>query len=143
SASKPGGKADKRRIVLDGFGTEDTHHIIHTFKWGPDGAMYFNQSVYIHSHVETPHGTQRLNGGGVWRYEPKTQKLSVFLRGFWNPWGHAFDKYGQSFLTDGANGEGIVHGIPGASYPTGGNQAPRVLHGLNPGSPKHCGLEII
>src|SRR3954451_3770072 len=28
SASKGEGKADKRRVVLSGFGTEDTHHII-------------------------------------------------------------------------------------------------------------------
>jgi putative heme-binding domain-containing protein len=143
SASKPGEKADKRRVVLSGFGTEDTHHIIHTFRWGPDGAMYFNQSVYIHSHVETPHGVQRLNGGGIWRYEPKSQKLSVFARGFWNPWGHAFDKYGNSFATDGAGSIGIAHVFPGACFPTGGNQAPRVLPGLNPGSPKYCGLEIV
>jgi putative heme-binding domain-containing protein len=143
SASKPGQKADRRRVVLSGFGTEDTHHLIHTFRWGPDGAMYFNQSVYIHSHIETPHGVARLNGGGIWRYEPKSQKLSVFARGFWNPWGLQFDNSGNAFATDGAYGEGIVHVVPGASYPTGGNQAPRVLHGMNPGSPKHCGLEII
>src|SRR6478752_6794016 len=43
------GKADQRRVVLSGFGTEDTHHIIHTFRWGHDGTFYFNQSVYIHS----------------------------------------------------------------------------------------------
>src|SRR5262245_31078213 len=30
------GKADRVRVVLSGFGTEDTHHIIHTFRWGPD-----------------------------------------------------------------------------------------------------------
>ena len=48
------GKADTRRIVLSGFGTEDTHHIIHTFRWGNDGRLYINQSIYIHSHVETP-----------------------------------------------------------------------------------------
>src|SRR3954451_7012713 len=36
------GKARKRRIVLSGFGTEDTHHIVHTFRWGPDGMLYFN-----------------------------------------------------------------------------------------------------
>src|SRR5688500_6057067 len=29
-------KADERRIMLTGFGTEDTHHIIHTFRWGLD-----------------------------------------------------------------------------------------------------------
>jgi putative membrane-bound dehydrogenase-like protein len=54
--SKGTGKADTRRVVLAGFGTEDTHHIIHTFRWGPDGRLYFLQSIYIHSHVETPNG---------------------------------------------------------------------------------------
>jgi putative heme-binding domain-containing protein len=144
SASKPGGKADRVRVLLSGFGTEDTHHILHTFRWGPDGTIFFHQSIYIHSHVETPYGVQRLNAGGAWRFRPATGELEVFLRGFINPWGHAFDRFGQSFLTDGANGEGITHGIPGAYYPTAqGPHAQRTLHGLNPGSPKYCGLEII
>ncbi|MEO6784677.1 MAG: hypothetical protein ABI318_00985, partial [Chthoniobacteraceae bacterium] len=50
------GKADKKRIVFSGFGTEDTHHIVHTLRWGPDGRLYFSQSVYIHTHMETPWG---------------------------------------------------------------------------------------
>ena len=144
SASKPGQKADTKRILLSGFGTEDTHHIIHTFRWGPDCRLYFNQSIYIHSHVETPHGVRRLNAGGIWRFNPDTWELDVFARGWINSWGHAFDKYGQSFATDGANGEGINHVVPGGYYPTAqGPHAQRVLHGLNPGSPKHCGLEIV
>jgi putative heme-binding domain-containing protein len=144
SASKPGEKADKKRIVLSGFGTEDTHHIVHTFRWGPDCRLYFNQSIYIHSHIETPYGVKHLNAGGIWRFDPERTELDVFCRGFWNTWGHAFDKYGQSFITDGANGEGITHGIPGAYYPAcQGPHAERILHGLNPGSPKHCGLEMI
>ncbi|MFM8219533.1 MAG: PVC-type heme-binding CxxCH protein, partial [Planctomycetaceae bacterium] len=59
------GVADRRQVLLSGFGTEDTHHIIHTFRWGLDGALYFNQSIYIHSHVETPWGVRRLGGGGI------------------------------------------------------------------------------
>src|ERR1043165_9272733 len=59
------GKADLRRVVLDGFGTEDTHHILHTLRWGMDGRMYLNQSVYIHAHIETPYGVKRLNAGGT------------------------------------------------------------------------------
>jgi putative membrane-bound dehydrogenase-like protein len=59
------GVADTRRTVLSGFGTEDTHHLIHTFRWGVDSRLYFNQSIYIHSHVETPQGVRRLNGGGI------------------------------------------------------------------------------
>jgi putative heme-binding domain-containing protein len=142
SASKPGGKADRARVLLSGFGTEDTHHIIHTFRWGPDQTLYFNQSIYIHSHLETPHGVKRLNGGGIWRFRPETTELDVFVRGFVNTWGHHFDKFGQSLITDGAYGEGVNHGIPGAYYVTAVG-ATRILGGMNPGSPKHCGLEVV
>lgn len=136
------GKADQSRIVLSGFGTEDTHHILHTFRWGMDGQLYMNQSIYIHSHVETPFGVRRLNAGGVWRFRPETMKLDIFARGWVNTWGHTFDRWGQSFVTDGAGGEGINYVVPGAAYPTVFG-VPRILHGLNPGSPKYCGLEMV
>jgi putative heme-binding domain-containing protein len=136
------GKADERRVMLSGFGTEDTHHIVHTFRWGMDGQLYFNQSIYIHSHIETPHGVRRLNGGGIWQLRPETMELSILMRGLVNAWGHQQDAWGQSFATDGAGGEGINYIVPGASYFTAVG-TPRIIKGLNPGSPKDCGLEIV
>ncbi len=137
------GKADVKRRVLSGFGTEDTHHIIHTLQWGFDGRLYFNQSIYIHSHAETPNGVVRLNSGGVWRLRPGPLDMEVFLRGFCNPWGHAFDAFGESFVTDGAGGQGINFGVPGATYFTYAEMR-RELKSISPGSyPKFCGLEII
>ena len=137
------GKADQRKVILSGFGTEDTHHMLHTLRWGHDGRLYMNQSIYIHSHVETPYGVKRLNSGGVWRLRPKTLELDVFLKGFCNPWGHHFDAYGQSFVTDGAGSQGINYGLPGAMYFTYAG-APRVLGSASPGSyPKFCGLELL
>ena len=127
--------------MLSGFGTEDTHHIIHTFRWGEDGFLYFNQSVYIHSHIETPWGPRRLNGGGIWQFRPESMQLEVFARGWWNPWGHHQDAWGASFATDGAGGEGINFIVPGAYYAAAPDAA-RILAGLNPGSPKYCGLEV-
>ena len=103
--------------------------------------LYFNQSIYIHSHIETPHGVARLGGGGIWQFRPETMELDVFIRGLVNPWGHHFDRWGQSFATDGAGGEGINYVLPGAYYATAPD-AVRILHGLNPGSPKYCGLEV-
>ncbi len=142
--SEKNGKADKVRVLLSGFGTEDTHHILHTLRWGHDGMLYMNQSIYIHSHIETPHGPRRLNAGGIWQYRPETQQLEIFARGWINSWGHHFDRYGQSFVTDGAGGEGINWVVPGGYYPTAiGPHAARTLHGLNPGHPKYCGCEIV
>jgi putative heme-binding domain-containing protein len=143
SDSKHNGKADTRRVVLSAFGTEDTHHLVHTLRWGHDGMLYFDQSIYIHTHVETPHGVVRLNSGGVFNYRPATDQLEIFLRGFCNPWGHQFDKFGQSFVTDGAGYEGISFGIQGATYFTYASMR-REMQSISPGSyPKFCGLEII
>ena len=134
--------ADERRIVLSGFGTEDTHHILHTLRWGPEQRLYMSQSIYIHSHIETPWGIKRLNAGGIWQFRPETLELDVFARGWVNTWGTHFNQYGATFATDGAGGEGINYAVPGASYATAYG-ASRILRGLNPGSPKHCGLEIL
>lgn len=136
------GVADVKKVVFSGFGTEDTHHLIHTLRWGPDGCLYFNQSIYIHSHIETAHGTRHLDGGGIWRYRPETGRLEIFSKGFVNPWGHVFDAHGESFATDGAYFEGINYVFPDSIF-VASPGAPRWLGGMNPGSPKHCGLEVI
>ena len=115
---------------------------MHTLRWGEDGCLYFNQSIYIHSHIETPWGVRRLGGSGTWRFRPETMELEVLMRGLVNPWGHHVDRYGQIFATDGAGGKGINYVFPGAAFATAVN-APRITAGLNPGSPKHCGLEVL
>ncbi len=137
------GKADESRVIAAGFGTEDTHHILHSLRWGFDGRLYFNQSIYIRTHMETPHGVHRLESGGVWRLRPETLKAEIFLRGFCNPWGHHYDAYGQSFVTDGAGGQGLSYGVPGAMYFTYA-RAPKLLDSVSPGRyPKFCGLELV
>ena len=136
------GKADQKKVILSGFGTEDTHHILHTPRWGQDGMLYINQSIYIHSHVETPYGVKRLMAGGIWQYDPHTEKLEIFSYGLINSWGHQMDKWGQSFATDGAGGEGINYVFPEVAQRTA-YRTKHILPGMNPGQPKHCGFEII
>ena len=135
-------KADKRTVLLSGFGTEDTHHLVHTLKQGPDGMVYFMQSIYIHSHLETPYGVRRLMGGGIWHFRPETRRAEVLSKGLINPWGLAFDDFGQTFATDGAGGEGINYIFPRSVFRTSPG-AKRIVKGLNPGQPKLCGLEIL
>ncbi|MEQ1862489.1 MAG: HEAT repeat domain-containing protein [Chthoniobacteraceae bacterium] len=137
------GVADTKRIVFSGFGTEDTHHNVHTLKWGPYGRLYFNQSVYTHTHLETPYGVVRLNAGGVFAYDPRTERVEVFSKGLWNPWGHVIHRNGQHFLTDGAGRDGISWAFPGAVFaPSEG--ARQTMGSISPGTyPKFAGLELI
>ena len=137
------GKADEQRIVLSSFGTEDTHHNLHTLRWGYDGHIYMNQSIYTHTHVETPHGVVRLNSAGIWRFNPSTYRLEVFTKGGCNPWGHAWDDYGNSFFTDGAGFQGVSYCVPGAMYFTYAG-ARRELQSISPGNyPKFASLEVV
>ena len=104
-------------MILSGFGTEDTHHIVHTLRWGPDGMLYFNQSVYIHSHIETPHGVRRLNARRRLAIPAGNAAIGgVFPRPGGIPGAMHFDRWGQSFVTDGAGGEGINYAFPGAMF---------------------------
>ena len=137
------GQADETRRILSGFGTEDTHHNLHTLRFGPDGRLHMNQSVYTRSDLETVHGVTRLRGGGGMRYDTRNEKIDVFFRGLWNAWGHQFDRFGQSFLTDGAGFDGLAFAPYGAAFnPTPG--ARRQLELISPGKyPKFASLEII
>jgi putative heme-binding domain-containing protein len=140
--TKGTGKADTRRVMFAGFGTEDTHHIVHTLRWGPDGRLYFLQSIYIHSHLETPHGLKTLLGSGTWRCDTRTLDLSVYSRGMVNPWGLQWDYWGQTFQTDGAGGEGIYYAFPGIGFQSAVGME-KIMQGLNPHSPKYASEEIL
>jgi putative heme-binding domain-containing protein len=95
------GKADQRRLLLSGFGTQDTHHTINTFRWGPDGRLYFNQGLYILSSVETPYGLRRHFGGAIWQLQTDSLALEIYDRSILpcNSWGHVFDDWGRSFVS--------------------------------------------
>ena len=97
--------ADEREIVLEGFGTADSHQAIHTFTWGPDGGLYIGEGIFLYSQIETPYGPRRLNDGGVWRYEPKRGKLEVYSSyRFTNPWGFVFAYWGNDLICDASSG---------------------------------------
>lgn len=135
-------RADSRTILFSGFGNEDVHHVIHTLVRGPGGRLYFSQSININSLVETPLGPRRLDGSGIWRFDPRRGSLEVHVRGIVNPWGHVFDRWGNEFATDGAGSQGLHFIFPGASLITAVG-ASDILAGLGSGHPKYCGLEIL
>ena len=136
------GRADAREVLLSGFGSEDTHHTLHRLRWGPGGLLYMLQGYYIGTHVETLYGPRRLNGGGLWSYDTRIRRLEIYSRGLVNPWGMVFNRWGQSFQTDGAGGQGINYTFPDSVFLASPHEH-RTLSGLNPGRPKSCGLEII
>jgi putative heme-binding domain-containing protein len=100
------GVCDERRVVLSGFGTGDSHQNINSIRWGADGCLWFTQGLHIWSYVETPYGLVELNRSGLWRFNPRTEKLDSYLnesQAGLNCWGVTFDDYGQVFHASGAD----------------------------------------
>lgn len=93
--------ADVKELALTGFGIEDSHHSISAWRRGPGGWLYFQEGIFLHAQVETQYGVVRNFNGGVYQFNPRTQELRMFCRGTGgNPWGHVFDRWGQSFMVN-------------------------------------------
>ena len=101
------GRADQREVVLSGFGNGDSHQTINSFVWSPGGELFFGHGDGCESRVETPWGASELFNAGFYRLRPRRLQLIPFLEGHMgpgNPWGTAFDRWGQAFNVDGAGG---------------------------------------
>jgi mono/diheme cytochrome c family protein/glucose/arabinose dehydrogenase len=97
-------KADKEEIILSGFDDHDTHHVISAFCADESGAIFMGEGIFLHTNVETPYGTIRSTHGGFMRYNPQQKKLErVSQIPVTNPWGIAFDDYGQNFCLSTSN----------------------------------------
>jgi putative membrane-bound dehydrogenase-like protein len=98
-------RADEKIRKLVGFDTADSHHGISAMTWGPDGGLYFNEGTFKFSQVESPYGLTRLHEAGIWRHDPRTERMSVHANfAFANPWGHIFDRWGQDLIADASPG---------------------------------------
>ena len=94
-------KAGEPRILLDGWGYQDTHETLNTFVWGPDGWLYGCHGVFTHSRVGvpgTPDQDRKPINAGVWRYHPTRHVFEVFAHGTSNPWGLDYNAHGEFFV---------------------------------------------
>jgi putative membrane-bound dehydrogenase-like protein len=106
------------QVMLDGWGYEDTHEVLNTFTWGPDGWLYGTHGVFTESNVGKPDAPdeerQQLNAG-IWRFHPTKHVFEVFAEGTSNPWGLDFNDYGHAFTTVCVI-EHLFHVVQGARY---------------------------
>ena len=100
-------KYDTKEILLSGFDTADTHHTINSFTFDPGGALYMQEGIFMRSQIETPWGPPvRENDGAVYRFEPRSSKLEVYVpMNFPNPHGHVWDYWGRDIITDATGGQ--------------------------------------
>ncbi|MBC8242774.1 MAG: c-type cytochrome [Verrucomicrobia bacterium] len=92
-------------VHLAGFGLEDTHSVVNSLRWGPDGWLYAAQGSTVSAKVRRPgldDNAIRSMGQGIWRYHPEMRRYEVFAEGGGNTFGVEFDAQGRVF--SGHNG---------------------------------------
>jgi len=97
------------KVVLSGFGLEDTHSGANSLAWGPDGWLYGAHGSTCTADIR---GVKFL-GQAIWRYNPQTDEFEVFAEGGGNTYSLDFDREGRIF--SGTNGS-----QRGLHYPQGG-----------------------
>ncbi len=113
-------KYDTKEVLLSGFDDHDTHHAISAFCAGPSGAIMMGEGIFLHTNVESAYGTHRATNGGFFRYSPQRKKLTRHAQfKIPNPWGIAFDDYGQDFFLH-TSGTKLSWMLPGSVKPVYG-----------------------
>ncbi len=107
------------QVLLDGWDFKaDTHEVLNTFTWGPDGWLYGCHGVFCPSSVGqpgTPKAGRQWVDAAVWRYHPTKKQFEVFAEGTSNPWGIDFDANGQCFI-EACVIPHLFHMIQGGKY---------------------------
>ncbi len=95
------GKADKREVVLEGFGTEDSHLFPHQFTRGPGDWIYIAQGAFNHSRVRSKEGPiVHWSFCKMARFKPDGRRFEVIEAGLNNIWGFVINREGEMFIQE-------------------------------------------
>ena len=115
------GKADVREVIFGPLGYEkDTHGMCSSFRLGLDGWVYATHGFNNTSTFKAKDGsTLALHSGNVFRFKPDGSRVEPWTHGQVNPFGLAWDKYGDLYSAD-CHSSPIYQLIRGAHYPSFG-----------------------
>jgi putative membrane-bound dehydrogenase-like protein len=109
-------------VHLAGFGLEDTHAVVNSLCWGPDGWLYAAQGSTVTGNVIRPGldtDPVQTMGQLIWRYHPETKRYEIFAEGGGNAFGVELDSQGRLFSGhNGGNTRGF-HYVQGGYYQKG------------------------
>jgi len=107
-------------VHLSGFGLEDTHAVMNSLRWGPDGWLYGAQGSTCWATVSSAVTKNvHFKGQAIWRYHPETKVFEVFAEGGGNTFCVEFDSKGRCY--SGTNWGALrgVHYVQGGRYVKG------------------------
>ncbi|HWB03512.1 MAG TPA: PVC-type heme-binding CxxCH protein [Verrucomicrobiales bacterium] len=95
------GKADKRELILTGFGVQDSHLFPHQFTRAPGGWIWLAQGAFNYGKVRGPEGKAvQFDQTRMARFRPDGSEFEITSNGPCNIWGLAMNGEGETFIQE-------------------------------------------
>jgi len=97
------GKADKRTVVLTGFGVQDSHLFPHQFTRAPGGWLWMAQGAFNYSNVSRPGEEDKavkFDQTRMAKFRPDGTGFDITSNGPCNIWGLVINGEGESFIQE-------------------------------------------
>ncbi len=104
-------------VKLSGFGIEDTHSVMNSLKFGPDGWLYGADGSTTTGKVIDPATGDLVEWQGqmIWRFHPETEQFEIYAEGGGNTFSLEIDAKGHVFSgTNNGKTRGMFY--PQGSY---------------------------
>ncbi|WP_206108241.1 PVC-type heme-binding CxxCH protein [Paludisphaera soli] len=119
------GKADVRKVLFTGWGTEDTHAGPSNLRYGPDGWIW---GIVGYSAFDGEVGGEKHQfGQGIFRFKPDGSKLEFLRSTSNNSWGLGFSEEGLTFASTANGCPSVFLGVPNRYYESVKGWSPSVL----------------
>lgn len=114
--------SDKREVILEGFGVQDSHLFPHQFTRAPGGWIWMAQGAFNYSKVKRPQDPQEVaiqfDQTRMARFRPDGSEFEITSNGPCNIWGLAMDRNGETFIQEANDfGYGVMPFHEYGNYP--------------------------
>jgi putative membrane-bound dehydrogenase-like protein len=95
------GKADKRDVILTGFGVQDSHLFPHQFTRAPGNWIWMAQGAFNYGKVKTTKGAeQQFDQTRMARFRYDGSEFDITSQGPCNIWGLVINAEGEAFIQE-------------------------------------------
>jgi putative membrane-bound dehydrogenase-like protein len=95
------GKADKREVILTGFGVQDSHLFPHQFTRAPGNWIWFAQGAFNYGKVKTTKGAEvQFDQTRMAKFRYDGSAFEITSQGPCNIWGLVLDGNGQAWIQE-------------------------------------------
>jgi len=109
-------------VLLEGFGLEDSHSVVNSLRFGPDGWLYGGQGSTVTGNVKR-YGSNdkpvRTMGQLIWRYHPEQKRYEIYAEGGGNTFGCEIDNKGRVYSGHNGGDTRGFHYVQGGYYRKG------------------------